>query len=135
MTPQITILYVDDHEFLLGQWGAILTRAGYKVECVARGVDAINTCKEVLFDLYLVDYQMPEMNGLEVAAKIRLINQHAKIVIFSSDVTDEPEHMFNKAISTGLINATISKLSNEAQILTEISKAITQQSEKEGQRE
>ena len=58
-----------------------------KIVCEASigGVDAINFLKalvkdgQVLFDVILTDYSMPEMNGAETAVKIREIYRGANI--------------------------------------------------------
>ena len=65
------ILIVDDDEAIRNLLQFYLTGKGYEVETVATGVRALERFGERPFDLVLIDYQMPGMNGLEVASALR----------------------------------------------------------------
>ena len=49
----------------------LLTRRGYTVHTVANGADAVAALDSQLFDLVLMDVQMPVMGGFEAAQEIR----------------------------------------------------------------
>lgn len=50
------------------------------------GTEAIELVKSYDFDCVTVDYNMPEMNGLEVAKKIFDIKQISKIFILTANI-------------------------------------------------
>jgi PAS domain S-box-containing protein len=50
---------------------AILTKAGYRVDTVLNGVDAVRATLDQRYDAILMDCQMPELNGYEATAAIR----------------------------------------------------------------
>ena len=50
---------------------AILRKLGYRADAVANGKDALTCLRAIPFDLLLLDCQMPELDGYEVAARIR----------------------------------------------------------------
>ncbi|MGC9386098.1 MAG: ATP-binding protein [Hydrogenovibrio sp.] len=65
---------------------AILTKQGHKVTLVENGREAVQAieAKDAMFDLVLMDMQMPEMDGLTATQKIRASNSHlAKVPIIA----------------------------------------------------
>jgi PAS domain S-box-containing protein len=62
-----------------------LTRAGYGVEAVATGRQAIVSCGERVFDAITLDLLLPDMTGLDVLHRIRLDgqNQQTPVVVVS----------------------------------------------------
>jgi PAS domain S-box-containing protein len=62
-----------------------LTRAGYGVEAVATGRQAIASCNERVFDAITLDLLLPDMTGLDVLHRIRIdgLNQQTPVVVLS----------------------------------------------------
>jgi signal transduction histidine kinase/DNA-binding response OmpR family regulator len=67
----LPILIVDDNATNRRLLEALLTGWRMKHRSACSGADAIRLLEEQSFSLVLLDVQMPEMNGFEVAAKIR----------------------------------------------------------------
>ncbi len=72
---EFRVLLVEDNKEsqVVGQ--QMLTRLGCEVEVVADGRAAISRVSEKEFDLVLMDCQMGDMDGLETARRIRLIER------------------------------------------------------------
>lgn len=65
------ILVVDDEEDLAQTVETLLRARGYGVVRADEGAAAVRIAKETLPDLILLDYELPEMDGLEVIAALR----------------------------------------------------------------
>ena len=103
-TPK-TILCIDDDDGILGYQRALLERRGYVVLTAASARHGLQIAAACVIAAVIVDYQMPEMKGHEVAAEIKRLKPEVPIVMVSSD--DEiPEHTLK------VVDAFISK--NEA---------------------
>ena len=78
------------------------------VVMASSGEETVEVCKERDFDLILLDFQMPGMNGLETMARIREecpLNEKANIVILSA----EDEGVFRKNYDASDIDGYLSK--------------------------
>ncbi len=69
--PPLRILLVDDQEINLLFAGRILRRAGYGVAEARDGREALDKWEKEVFDLILMDVQMPVMSGIEATQAIR----------------------------------------------------------------
>ncbi|MBY5880664.1 HD domain-containing phosphohydrolase [Rhizobium ruizarguesonis] len=66
------LLIVDDSESsLLALETAVRGFAGCAVESFTNPLEALARCQAVDFDVVLVDYMMPEMNGIEMIRRLR----------------------------------------------------------------
>ena len=73
------ILYVEDDEVLSFVTKDNLELNGYDVTHAKDGMEAVEFFKKGTFDLCLVDVMLPEIDGFEVAEKIR--SRHSEIPI------------------------------------------------------
>ncbi len=65
------VLVVDDDESIRSLLHLFFEQEGYVVETVANGASALERFDAGHFGIVMVDYCMPGMNGLEVAAALR----------------------------------------------------------------
>jgi len=78
-----TILFVDDEEGISEIYVDLLKVKGYKVIFLKDPKKAFNQYKLIQPDLVLLDVQMPEMSGIDVAKKIREKDQNTPILFLS----------------------------------------------------
>lgn len=78
------ILYIEDDGELAHLCALILGARGYAVEIAANGGDGLNKFERQPFDLVLLDYGLPDTDGLEVARQLMKSNPDLPIVLITS---------------------------------------------------
>jgi len=78
-----TVFYVHDNAKSRRLLGSVLTDCGFEIITAADPVEAVRRCKELLFDLALLDYQMPSLTGSQLAQEIKFLVPDVPIVLIS----------------------------------------------------
>jgi len=65
------VLVVDDEEDLAAAVEVLLQRRGFRTVKVHDGLGAVTAVHELLPDLVLLDYELPELDGLQVIERLR----------------------------------------------------------------
>jgi two-component system response regulator DctR len=92
------ILAVDDNADILYTLKAIGEVAKLNVVTVNDGFKALELMAKSRFDLVMVDYYMPNINGLTLVKKIRELSQDIPILVLT---VDESIDLANKFINAG----------------------------------
>jgi two-component system, NtrC family, response regulator AtoC len=83
------ILIVDDEPFNLDVLEQELGDRGYSIERAADGAAALAQTESLRPDLILLDYQMPDMNGIEVMKELRSRGNEAPVIMLTAYGTIE----------------------------------------------
>jgi CheY-like chemotaxis protein len=67
------ILVAEDNPSNQRLMVALLESAGYSVDVVGDGIEAVHAAQRLPYDLILMDIRMPAMNGIEATKRIRLM--------------------------------------------------------------
>ena len=84
------LLCIDDNEDVLECEKSFLESYGYTVLTAPSGGKGLELAAMYSFDVVIVDYFMPEMNGRDVAIEMRRLRPEAPIIMLSAAV-DVPE--------------------------------------------
>jgi CheY-like chemotaxis protein len=87
--PMPRILVVDDDRSTRHLVRLQLRSAGYSVETAGGGIAALARLRRKHFDLVLLDVWMPDLNGLEMLARIRKEPSQPKVIVMTADDTSE----------------------------------------------
>jgi CheY-like chemotaxis protein len=97
------ILAVDDDPDFLALFESTLTRLGYaNVTFVTSGAEALELLSntQVPFDCFILDIQMPEMNGIELCEEIRAIPEYEETPIVMNTILADRAHI-DQAFAAG----------------------------------
>ncbi len=85
------LLYVDDDEVMGLMVQRLLQREGYDVTALVSPLQAwaLLQADPAAFDLVISDFNMPEMSGTELAARLRTLRPALPVLISSGYITDE----------------------------------------------
>jgi two-component system alkaline phosphatase synthesis response regulator PhoP len=65
------VLLVDDDENTSRAMSRLLGHVGYTAVWLSSGPDALHVLNDLRFDLVILDWMMPEMDGLQVLRRLR----------------------------------------------------------------
>ncbi|TKH91616.1 response regulator transcription factor [Bacillus cereus] len=117
----ISVLVVDDHVAVgLGTKALIEKYDDMHVEVVHDSTEVEQLLKDQKYDVYLIDLQMPNINGLDLSKKILNLHSEASILIFTG--FDVFSH-YNLLIDNGVLGV-LSKTSSEEQVINSIRHAV-----------
>ena len=85
-----SLLVVDDDEATCDAVRRLLGRMGYVVATATSGSDALAVLHDLNFDLVILDWMMPDMDGLEVLRRLRADpdTHNVKVILYSA--ADDP---------------------------------------------
>lgn len=95
---QLDILVVDDNEINLLFLNGLLDQIGCKADSAKDGLEALGLTADKNYDVALIDINMPIMNGLELASRLRKQNYQSRLVAVSA-YSDHDK--FNEAFAAG----------------------------------
>lgn len=81
LIKNINILLVDDDEDYLIMTNAFLRQLGYNVDTAINGGDALEMLNRKDYQILLLDYFMPEINGEEVIREVRKKDKEIIIIL------------------------------------------------------
>ncbi|MDZ7290240.1 MAG: response regulator [candidate division KSB1 bacterium] len=85
--PKAKILAVDDETIVLDSFRKILVMAGYSVDTVETGKEAIGLVRKNDYDFVFTDLKMPEMDGLEVTKAVKHLRPDIDVIVITGYAT------------------------------------------------
>ena len=111
-TASIHILLVDDSPTARVNFRKILDKAGYQVDAVASAEEALQEVEKTSYDIAIIDYFMPEMNGDELCQILseKIESKNTKLSILTSTYNDK---VISDSLSAGAVECMFKSESSE----------------------
>ncbi|MGA9575695.1 MAG: response regulator [Lysobacterales bacterium] len=81
--PKARILAVDDEEIILNSFRKILVLAGYSIDTVERGSEALGLIRKNDYDFVFTDLKMPEMDGVELTKAVKHLRPDIDVIVIT----------------------------------------------------
>jgi len=118
---QAPILVVDDEPEMCWIMENIIRRTGFTCRTATSASEAISLTKSNQFGMAFLDAKLPDIDGLDLARKLRKTNAHLPIVIVSGYFyQDDPT--IEGVLREGLIAAFVGKPFNHDEIVSVITR-------------
>ena len=100
-----TIMVVDDSTSVRKMVAFTLENAGYSVVEAENGMDALEKLNGSRVNMFIVDLNMPHVNGFELTRSVRAMNEYkfTPIVMLTTESLDTKKQQGKAAGATGWI--------------------------------
>lgn len=95
-----TVLVVDDHRFSRTVLTRILSAAGYRIATAENGAEALASLQSMDPDAFILDAEMPGMDGIELCVRLREDPRFHVTPILISTATED-RYLLRSAFSAG----------------------------------
>jgi signal transduction histidine kinase/CheY-like chemotaxis protein len=105
---ELSILFADDNPSIVKMVSRILTKEGHLITTAENGYEALSLLEDRPFDIVMLDIEMPRLNGIETARRIRdgelgQVKAGIPIIAFTAHVFSEMEDQCKNALIDGFI--------------------------------
>ena len=97
------ILTVDDDEKIRDLLCTILRRKGHHVHTADHGQKGIDVFRRERPQVTILDFEMPDIDGLEVLRQIRAIDPHASVIMLTGVATEAREKQARELGAVGFL--------------------------------
>jgi signal transduction histidine kinase/CheY-like chemotaxis protein/HPt (histidine-containing phosphotransfer) domain-containing protein len=95
VAPRAKILIVDDNPENLMVTRSLLKRTAVFVDTAASGEECVHKVRQNIYDLILLDYMMPQMDGIDTLRELKKdVQFHIPVIALTADVTKGIEQTF-----------------------------------------
>jgi len=121
------VLMVDDSMSVRRAVATLLEDAGYDVQLARDGLEAVKAMEVQRPDVLVTDLEMPNMNGLELAAHVRSRSEYAGLTVIMITSRSMDKHR-RQALSAG-VDVYLTKPYTDHELLQHVADAVTGRAE------
>ena len=115
-----TVYVVDDDADVLGSLRFLLETDGFDVRTFRNGAALLNAVRATGVDCFVIDYKMPDMNGIDLASRLRNRDISAPIIL----ITGYPDENISARAAAAGIRDVLLKPHLDESLVTRIRGAI-----------
>ncbi len=115
------VLVVEDDKSLNKTLTGILSKEGYDVDAAYTGKEALNKLNNNFYNTAIVDFKLPDINGIDIVKKIKkssniniiFLSGHATLDLAIEAIREEVTDFFTKPVDMEKLLAKLRKISGE----------------------
>ncbi|MBD5544422.1 MAG: response regulator [Lachnospiraceae bacterium] len=100
VAPDVRILVVDDNAMNLAVAEGLLKNTEIKVDKAADGEKALELCRDIKYDVILMDHMMPRMDGIETMKRLKAMsdspNADTPVIVLTANAISGVREMYLK---------------------------------------
>lgn len=100
VAPDVRILVVDDNAMNLSVAEGLLKNTEIKVDKAADGEKALELCRDIKYDVILMDHMMPRMDGIETMKRLKQMsdspNADTPVIVLTANAISGVREMYLK---------------------------------------
>ncbi|OSJ34661.1 two-component system response regulator [Bradyrhizobium japonicum] len=110
-SAKLTVYVVDDDAAVLGSLRFLLETDGFAVRTFRNATALLNATNPPRADCYVIDYKMPDINGIELARRLRQSDVDTPVIL----ITGYPDgHISARAAAAGIKDVILKPLLDES---------------------
>jgi DNA-binding response OmpR family regulator len=118
--PVPRVLYVEDDEDAREMLSVLLKFRQIEIKAVGTAAQALSLIQAERFELYLLDAWLPDLDGVELCRRMRVLDPHTPVLFYSGAAYDDDK---KRAIDAGA-NAYVTKPAIEG-LLDSVTKLVS----------
>ena len=115
-----TVYVVDDDAGVLGSLQFLLETDGFEVRTFRSGASLLNAVRATGVDCFVIDYKMPDMNGIDLAGRLRSRDIATPVIL----ITGYPDENISARAATAGVRHVLHKPLLDESLVTRIRGAI-----------
>lgn len=117
------ILIVEDEVLVSWTLDNVLKKSGYRVTIVDTAEKALELLKTTVYDLIITDFNLPKINGFDMAATLRTSHSPTPIIMMSTEQNQD----FRSGLPKNIISHFIEKPFDIGELLNTINGVFSEQ--------
>src|SRR5476649_2349453 len=114
LSAKPTVYVVDDDADVLGSLRFLLETDGFEVRTFRSGTSLLNAVRPTGVDCFVIDYKMPDMNGIDLAGRLRTREIAAPVIL----ITGYPdENISARAATAGVRHVLLKPLLDDSLVM------------------
>ena len=93
LTKKLSVLYVEDNEDSGEMLSTLLGFSGIDVSLARTIKEALDSARQLHFDLYLLDSRFPDGSGFDLCRQLREVNSETPVVFYTGDAGTSDKEM------------------------------------------
>ena len=104
MKPRLKVIVAEDNPVQRAYFTKLIEKLGYEALPAEDGLVALQLIRETDAQILLSDYQMPNLNGLDLARRVRKLDldYYVYIIIVTGSADTEEDFLLNNALEAGV---------------------------------